>query len=495
VQTSVTSRSDVLQSVLSLALWMTGFSSGSGSSDMQAATTTNKTASVRRIPNVFATDAPLVATVVSPGWPTRVYVERADRLEKLRSGPLYWGVRWVLVLALTGCSFNPGQLAGDGDGGVDPTGDGGSAGDDASPTPLVVSHVDPADADPGTDALALTANATIDTNARTISGVTLPAGVTFEHVAQPGGPEVAVLRVGSLDIAAAAQIRVTGSRPLVVIAATAINVKGTLDAGARRAVPGAGGGPHDQPHTGRGVAGANDGGAGGSGGVGDSGGSGGGFGTVGGGGGGGGGPISDPKITIAGPAGGAAHGTPELAVLRGGGAGGVGSPCMTEPGGSGGGAIQLSAFETITVDGVIHVGGGGGGRGYRCPSTGGSGGGGGAGGAIFLEANAITLGGTLAANGGGGGSGADSPNSLDGIFGADAEAAASAAPGAAQVNGGIGGAGGAGGWRDADAVKGADTGYANGGGGGGAVGRIVVRSHLTTTPSGIASPTAVFLTY
>jgi hypothetical protein len=449
------------------------------------------------MPDVVATDAPLVATVVSAGCPARVCAARLDRLEKLRSPPLYWGVRWALLLALTGCSFEPGRLTGEGDGGVVPTGDGGGTGDDVStmPTPLTVSHVDPADAAPGTAALALTANATIDTNARVISGVTLPAGVTFDHVAQPNGPELAVLRVGSFDIAEAVQIRVTGSRPLVVIAATTINVTGMLDAGARRAVPGAGGGPHDQPHTGRGVPGANDGGAGNSGGVGDSGGSGGGHGTVGAGGGGGGGPIGDPKITIAGPAGGAAHGTPELAVLRGGGAGGVGSPCMTEPGGSGGGAIQLSAFEMITVDGTIHVGGGGGGRGYRCPTTGGSGGGGGAGGAIFLEANAITLGGTLAANGGGGGSGADSPNSLDGIFGADGAASASAASGAAQVNGGIGGAGGAGGWRDADAVKGADTGYANGGGGGGAVGRIVVRSHLTTTPAGIASPTAVLASY
>lgn len=398
------------------------------------------------------------------------------------------------MLWVTGCSFEPGQLA-VGDGGVDPTGDGSGDGS-TTPTPLVVSHVDAADAAPGMGALTLDASATIDTSARSISGMSaLPVGVTFDSVAQPNGPELAVLRLSSLEVGASAMIRVIGSRPLVVIAATSITIHGTLDAGARRAQPGAGGGPHDQPHTGRGSPGANDGGAGNSGGVGDSGGGGGGFGTPGGGGGGGGGPISDPKITIAGPPGGPAHGTPELLILRGGGAGGVGSPCMLDPGGAGGGAIQLSAFESITVDGVIHVGGGGGGRGYRCPSTGGSGGGGGAGGAIFLEANTITLGGTLAANGGGGGSGSDSPNSLDGIFGADASATASAAAGAAAVNGGIGGAGGAGGWRDSDPMNGADTGYANGGGGGGAVGRIVVRSHVATVPAGITSPTPVMLTY
>lgn len=396
---------------------------------------------------------------------------------------------WRLVVGLlAGCSFTPGMLF-TGDSG---SSDGSTSTDDTiiGAADLVVSHVGQADAAPGTGALTLSGTTTIDTTSLVISGFgSLPSGVAFEAVAQASGPELAVLRVSSFDVTSAANVRVIGDRPFVVIAAGDMTISGTLDGGSRRATPGPGGGKHDQAHTGRGIAGQNDGS------VGDSGGSGGGYATSGAAGGGGGGPESNPTVTVTGPMGGAAHGTPELAVLRGGGAGGLGSPCMTDPGGAGGGAIQLSAFGSITISGVIHVGGGGGGRGYRCPSTGGSGGGGGAGGAIFVEANTITISGILAANGAGGGSGADSPNNLDGIFGEDASPVAAAATGAPEVNGGVGGAGGAGGWRDAIPVKGADTGYANGGGGGGAAGRVVVRTHAMATLGGLSTPMLVALTY
>ena len=168
---------------------------------------------------------------------------------------------------------------------------------------------------------------TINTTTRTITGLaSLPAGITFDLVTQPGGGDLAVLRVGSLEISAGAAVRVIGDRPLVVIAATDIGVVGTLDASANRAEPGAGGGHPDVVHDGRGLPGANDGGAGGSGGVGDSGGGGGGNGTAGGRGGGGGGPQAAPAITIAGPMGGPAHGTGTLAILRGGGAVGSALP-------------------------------------------------------------------------------------------------------------------------------------------------------------------------
>lgn len=93
-----------------------------------------------------------------------------------------------------------------------------------------------------------------------------------------------------------------------------------------------------------------------------------------------------------GNAGGEAYGDATLVPLLGGSAGGS---AEYGKGGGGGGAIQIVAGTSIQINGngVIHVGGGGGDNG----------GGGGSGGSILLEAPAVSVFGTLAANGGGGG--------------------------------------------------------------------------------------------
>jgi hypothetical protein len=87
--------------------------------------------------------------------------------------------------------------------------------------------------------------------------------------------------------------------------------------------------------------------------------------------------------------------------LRGGMDGGTGGSCQagTASGGHGGGAVFLAAGTSITVDGVINVSGGGGAGGTYYAG----GAGGGSGGMIALYAPSISANGTLMANGGGGG--------------------------------------------------------------------------------------------
>jgi hypothetical protein len=393
-----------------------------------------------------------------------------------------WGSTLACVLVL-GCNFDPSGTLADSPGG----GGGGDSDAGAGAGGPAVSHLDEADALPGTGPFVL-GDANIDTTALTID-VALPAGVTFEAAPQlVGGPDLAVLRVSELSISADATVRVRGDRPLVVIASGAISILGSLDAAASRAEPGPGGAPPGLDLPTRGGPGINDGN------IGDSGGGGGGCATPGAIGGDAGSDFA--TISVTGGTGGLAKGDVNLSRLEGGGAGGVGSPCMTDPGGAGGGAVQLSSLDSIDIDGVIATGGGGGGRGYICPGTGGSGGGGGAGGAIFVEAPVINVGGVLAANGGGGGSGSDSPAGLFGFFGEDGRNDGSSAPGGTRPvsNDTVGVEGGAGGAGTIAPGAGASTTWGNGGGGGGSVGRIVVRS-AGGDVSGATSPAATLAPY
>ena len=223
----------------------------------------------------------------------------------------------------------------------------------------------------------VTPGATLDTTASASCMEPLPASWTAA-----GQPDVCLIAVADVNISS--NLRVTGTRPLVVVAAATITVSATLDVSSH-AGGSAGAGAGSPPCTGDvldggGNATAGGGGAGGTlatpgaNGVGS-------FGT---------GGVSCPASTA-------------LAPLRGGPNGGTGGygadPTGNTPAGLGGGAVFLAAGTSITISGAIDASGGGGGGGTYFAG----GGGGGAGGTIALYAPTITAFGTLMTNGGGGG--------------------------------------------------------------------------------------------
>ena len=264
----------------------------------------------------------------------------------------------------------------------------------------------------------------------------LPDGAHFDVAAQEGGPELAVLALGELDVSGL--IRVRGSRPLVIVAdRITIEEGATLDASAHGFVPGAGaqeGGPgagadgvygedHFEKHSG-----------GGGGSFGDFGGRGS-LGTF-------------PGVN---------HGDAELTILSGGSPGGLGggiSRSCAGFGGAGGGALQLKAG-IVEIEGSVAANGGGGSGGATC----GGGGGGGSGGAIYVQATVLLGNGWLTVNGGGGGGGGAENGA--GLAGEDGQAVTYVAVGG-RPGGGDGGAG----------THLATEAFNGGGGGGG--GRILV---------------------
>jgi hypothetical protein len=346
-----------------------------------------------------------------------------------------------------------------------------------APPPVItddIAHVPEDGETAGTADLALSGSLRIDTTALTIDDAAPPAGIVFDVWPQDGGgPELAVLHVRRLDVAAAARVRITGRRPLVVIAGTEIVVAGILDAGARRSEPGAGGaGPGAGPGAG---------GPGKTSARSDSGGGGAGHGASGAGGGDAGCDLSG--CTLGGGAADGSYGNASLAVLQGGSGGGA-TPaidgCAPKATGAGGGAIQLYAAASIRISGAVGAGGGGGAGGSRCASNWAAGGGGGGGGAIYLQTPALTLTGIVAANGGGGGGSAgESAAGGDGSDGGldTLRALGGRGGGRASAGGGLGGA------RAGTSTTGQDAPVAgNAGGGGAAVGRIVIRTRPPVTP-------------
>jgi len=150
-----------------------------------------------------------------------------------------------------------------------------------------------------------------------------------------------------------------------------------------------------------------------------------------------------------------------LVPLRGGcpgGADGIGGA------GIGGGAVQISSRTLITVPGAIGASGGGG-----CVSSGG-----GSGGAILLEAPAVTVGGGVYANGGSGGCGGFSCGEAGSL-------STTPAPGDDACADGSGAYGGDGAAVGVDATSGDDVTNTPGatdraGGGGGGLGRIRINT-------------------
>ena len=301
-----------------------------------------------------------------------------------------------------------------------------------------------------------------------------------------GGVSVCIVSTPRFELGPDANLTVTGSRPLVIVARDSIVVR----PGARLSV----GSSNDEAETACAAdvlgAGARSGTSPGAGRPGvsgsatfnpDSGGGGGSYCGVGGAGGDG--------------TGGATGGDPGAAVdpmglvpIYGGSPGGNG-PGRVGEGGAGGGALQLSARE-ITIEGAL-VARGAGGLGGGIESGGrlqGAGGGGGSGGAIHLEALTLTLAGTSMLDvrgGGGGGAGChDGEDAQIGYCAPATEAPPFSDGGSDGCGANAGGRGASGSIRDGAP---GDMAY-DGNGGGGGSGCIVLRSRTSPTP--ITAPSA-----
>jgi hypothetical protein len=281
--------------------------------------------------------------------------------------------------------------------------------------------------------------------------------------------------IAGIDLAVG-NVRVTGSKPLVLIATNSLTVTGTLDVASHTATPsrGAGGDPPsceygippnsgNNPET-RGGAGGSFGGSGGRGGLkngqlpaADSG-------------------VPGARATITPPA-----------VLRGGCRGQSGFDTGAAVGGFGGGAVYLVAGVELSVDtnGAVNASGAGGNGGATAAMFGRGGAGGGSGGMIVLEAPTVNLLGKVFADGGGGGEGGGANN--PGNYGYESNGT-SRAPGGngGAGNGGDGGAGSYG--TMLDGIDGNNNGVDSGGGGGGGAGIIWIHAPAGAL-SGVISPT------
>jgi hypothetical protein len=209
---------------------------------------------------------------------------------------------------------------------------------------------------------------------------------------QAGGPQLLVLALRGLTVAANTTLRVIGSRPLVIAVDGDVTVEGTIDASGSGVTPGAGGNVSCGSSTGgngSGSTGRFDGASGGGGG---------GFGTAGG----RAGTADTDGSDVTGGSAGAVRGNAELEPLLGGCAGGRGGGCSTN-GGGGGGALQITASGSIDVSGTLRANGAAGATPCGQNDEGG-GTGGGSGGALLLEAESVdTSGATLQTHGGNGG--------------------------------------------------------------------------------------------
>lgn len=296
--------------------------------------------------------------------------------------------------------------------------------------------------------------------------------LAFKLAKQADGSPIAVYVARSIRIPAKMMLTIQGRNPIALIALDTIEIRGSLIASATGDTATAGGhGPTRKDNA----RGAGPGGGSAASAV-----------TAGGGGahcGKGGAGASEVGKAGAPPRAGAPYGAASLAPLLGGSAGGA---AAAGAGGAGGGAVQLIAKTSITIaaGGVVNAGGGGGEFGGE--ASGQEAAGGGSGGSILLEAQDVSVSGTLAANGGGGGSGTSSniPS------GANATGNATPAPGGAS-NGVSPGGSGSGGGR-IDGANGTASPDKTAGGGGGGAGRIRIhtKSGVATLAGGTLSPAA-----
>jgi len=311
----------------------------------------------------------------------------------------------------------------------------------------------------------ITLPATIDTSKNTDQG-----GLCLKS--QPMGwtapqPDACFIVGGSITVAALTTTTVTGNRPLVLVANTAITVAGGLDIASHQ---NSSRGPEysssdclafkQTPDDSK----QNQGGGGGAGGSFITQAGNGGQGDVGGPGG-----SKNGQASLA-------SGTPTH--LRGGCAGQEGGGRgPTEAGAGGGGrAVYLLSGGTIVIaaTGVINASGGGG-SGSKS-STGGSGGGSGGMIVLYSPAVSVTIGAKLVANGGSGSGGADSPPNQRGGDGHDPSLASPTAP---TQGGGVNGGDGYPATGNALDGRGGNNNGGGGGGGGGGAGYIRSNKALT----------------
>jgi len=281
-------------------------------------------------------------------------------------------------------------------------------------------------------------------------------------------PEVdaCVIAGSSITVPAGAIVRVTGAKPLILVATT-IAIAGTLDVASHRIGligPGADVGPcvtdFVNPTAPMGGSG---GGWGGS------------FAARGGD---GGRSLPDGQRGIAA----SSIGTRSL---RGGCGGGSDASGESGQGGRGGGGLALVAVQLVTIDGVVNASGAGG-RSALGTFAGRGGGGGGSGGMIVLDAAAVVVSGQCFANGGGGAEGSSGSGSGAGTNGGESSAAGAAGAGGSgqSLGGGDGGQGSVG--ASHAGISGQDGAQmvlfgGGGGGGGGSAGVIMV---FATTRTG-----------
>jgi hypothetical protein len=332
------------------------------------------------------------------------------------------------------------------------TGDGGPT--DSEAIDFVPSNVDLSKVDfTGVEDVVISKDQTLRTDNGGLLGGT--GNYTYRELTQVNGPKLGVFAVKSLTIESGATVTAVGADALVVVALDTIVIDGRLFGNSQTADGRIGPGAVDQNDAGNS---AGSGAGGGSAGSDSTSAAGAGYcGT----GGAGASSSGDPAQ------GGGMWGTEEIVPLvpgSNGGSGGVGA------GGDGGGAIQLVAGISISVSGVVHVGGKGGWNAGVYDATGSlsqQASGGGSGGSILIEAPTVDIRGTLAANGGGGGGN---------VPGADAT------PDIQEADGGAGDEGHAPGGNGSSASglngeDGTSLQNATSGGGGGAAGRIRINSH------------------
>jgi hypothetical protein len=280
--------------------------------------------------------------------------------------------------------------------------------------------------------------------------------------------------IAGMDLAVA-NVRVTGSKPLVMIATNALSITGTLDVASHTATASRGAGTDpatcdygippnsgNNPET-RGGAGGSFGGSGGRGGL----------------------RNGQQPATDSGVPGARATINPP-ALLRGGCRGQSGFGAGGAVGGFGGGAVYLIAGVVInlTSTGAVNASGAGGNGGATAATFGRGGAGGGAGGMIVLEAPTVNVVGKVFADGGGGGEGGGGNN--PGNYGYESDGTARAQGG--NGNAGNGGDGGAGSYGTMlDGVDGNNNGVDSGGGGGGGAGVIWIHGPAGSQ-TGVISP-------
>jgi hypothetical protein len=275
-------------------------------------------------------------------------------------------------------------------------------------------------------------------------------------------------------ITVSGMVAVTGTRPLVLVAASSLSLdmSSTLDASSHRKGGEQIGAAADPAACASGTAaGASGGGAGGS------------YATVGGAGG----------NDMAGANGGAAGAvlTPSTTV-SGGCPGEPGNPATGTAGvaGHGGGALYLIAGTSISISGTLNASGETGTGGAGNNLNGGGGGGGGAGGLIALDAPSVSNAGTIFANGGGGGEGGGNAFQTGATPGDPTPSIANGGAGVSNV-GGDGGAGAHGTTQAAAGAAGISFGTnGGGGGGGGGGGWIKLYQAATIDGTGVISPPA-----